>query len=326
MKLRLDFEFYVHLHLGEKDVSEQGNTKHLSSNLFCQAVEQEVERQRLIRSTSTIENYLTAIRSFKTFLVQMGSDSFLCHDLISQYESWLHIRLVRPNTISCYMRSLRSLTTKIYGEEYRQWFKHVYTGHAKTDKRALAAEDIAKLKHTPIRPGSSLSLTRDLFLFSFYALGMPFVDMAFLRHEQISDGQITYYRHKTGQPVTIKLEPCMQKIIDQYQDAKRPYVFPLLTSTEASTAYTEYQKALNHYNRALKTLAAKSGISHALTSYMSRHSWASIAYDKNVDLSVISKALGHTNPQHTLIYIKQINDSRLEEANHKILECIRIND
>jgi integrase len=99
-----------------------------------------------------------------------------------------------------------------------------------------------------------------------------------------------------------------------------------LTSTEASTAYTEYQKALNHYNRALKTLAAKSGISHALTSYMSRHSWASIAYDKNVDLSVISKALGHANPQHTLIYIKQINDSRLEEANHKILECIRIDD
>jgi integrase len=76
---------------------------------------------------------------------------------------------------------------------------------------------------------------------------------------------------------------------------------------------------LNRYNRSLKTLARKAGVTRRLTSYTPRHTWASVAYDQNVDLSVISKALGHTNTQTTLTYIKEISDNRLAEANHLIV-------
>ena len=72
----------------------------------------------------------------------------------------------------------------------------------------------------------------------------------------------------------------------------------------------------------LKRLGEMASINHQLTSYVSRHSWASIAYDSNVDLAIISKALGHANPQHTLIYIRQINDSRLYDANQQILKKV----
>ena len=79
---------------------------------------------------------------------------------------------------------------------------------------------------------------------------------------------------------------------------------------------------LNRYNRSLKTLARKSGLNLRITSYTARHTWASVAYSSNVCLPIISKALGHTNPQTTLTYIKEINDKRLEEANREIISRI----
>jgi integrase len=147
---------------------------------------------------------------------------------------------------------------------------------------------------------------------------MPFVDIAFLRRSQINDNQLTYYRHKTGQRIVIPLEPCMNEIISRYQSDSE-YVFPLLRSLEPQKAYNEYLQMLNRYNRSLKTLARKAGVTRRLTSYTPRHTWASVAYDQNVDLSVISKALGHTNTQTTLTYIKEISDNRLAEANHLIV-------
>ena len=79
---------------------------------------------------------------------------------------------------------------------------------------------------------------------------------------------------------------------------------------------------LNRYNHSLKTLAKKAKVTSRLTSYTARHTWASVAFSSNVDLPVISKALGHTNTQTTLTYIKEINDFRLDEANKRIVNMI----
>ncbi|MBQ8988089.1 MAG: tyrosine-type recombinase/integrase [Prevotella sp.] len=65
------------------------------------------------------------------------------------------------------------------------------------------------------------------------------------------------------------------------------------------------------------------GVSRHLTSYVSRHTWASTAYSENVDLAVISKALGHSNPHHTLIYIRQIDDQRLNDANRHLIDSLQ---
>lgn len=322
MSFRIKFEFHIHIHWNKKnkETDLKDHKDDMGVKVFCKSAAEEIERLKLMMSHSTIENYLTALRSFQEFLLESSSDDFLDSDLFRRYEYWLHNRMVKPNTVSCYMRSLRSLVSKIYGDEERRMFKHVYTGLAATDKRSISTDEIAKLRNLQLKEGSFLSMTRDLFLFSFYAFGMPFVDMAFFQRSQISDGRFTYYRHKTGQQVKVKIEACMQEIIERYQGESELYVFPLIHATDPQEAYGEYLKMLNHYNRTLKSLAKMAGIDHQLTSYVSRHSWASIAYESNVDLSVISKALGHANPQHTLIYIRQINDSRLYDANQQILE------
>ena len=159
-----------------------------------------------------------------------------------------------------------------------------------------------------------------LYLIQQNLLGQPVLYVSyFLKKNQIKGDKIVYYRHKTGQSITIKLEPCMKDIINRYLTDSRDYVFPIIKSSDKDKAYAEYQKMLNRYNKKVKKLAQKAGVQNRLTSYTPRHTWASLAYSNCIDLHVISKGLGHTNPQTTLTYIRQIDDNRLEEANHSIV-------
>lgn len=322
MSININIEFHIHIHSDEKQDTLNDSFESVKPEAFCSLAEQHIGYLRNQKSASTIENYLTALRSFRSFLAQTEGKAALDADLLEKYEHWLKDSRLRPNTTSCYMRSLRSLTIRILGDEARKLFCKVYTGRAVTEKRSLPIDDISRLRSLTLKPGSSLALTRDLFLFSFYAFGMPFVDMAFLRRSQIADGLLTYYRHKTGQHIAVKIEPCMQEIISRYETPASEYVFPMLSSEIPVKAYEEYQLALNRYNRTLKQLAKKAGLTCRLTSYVARHSWASAAFSNNVDMPVISKGLGHANPRNTLIYIRQLSDEQLADANHRLLDLI----
>ena len=276
----------------------------------------QIEQWREGKSPSTNANYLTALRSFADFAEgKVITLDDLNEPLIKAYEHWLRGKDLCLNTISCYMRSLRSLYHQVGGEG--DPFQNVFTGMMKTEKRAIAVDDINRLRRLKLRKGSRLELTRDIFLFSIYTLGMPFVDVAYLRKQNLRDGAIVYMRHKTQQIVHVPLEPCMTEIIQKYESDERDYLFPIIRDRRKS--YQQYRICLGVYNKKLKELGKLAGIKANLTSYVVRHTWASLAYEKNVDLNVISKALGHTNTQTTQIYIREINDERLAEANHALL-------
>ena len=117
---------------------------------------------------------------------------------------------------------------------------------------------------------------------------MAFVDIAYLKKENIQNGVICYARRKTGQLLSVRIEPSIQRIIDRYSSALSPYVFPLLTSTDTKEAYEEYQVAINNHNRQLRRLSKMLPTGCKLTSYTSRHSWATAARNHNVPISVIS--------------------------------------
>lgn len=324
MGISIRIEFHLHVSRTErKDTpSEQQPATAQTGMGFLAEANSLVERLKPTLSPSTIGNYSTALRSLKAYLGRDIAVGQLDQQTFKGFERWLLDKQVCLNTVSCYMRSLRSLLRRLCGAEGSKAFGSVYTGRAKTEKRAVGEADIASLKAVRLKASSFACLVRDLFLFSFYALGMPFVDLAFLRKSQIRDGQLVYQRHKTGQRIVVRLEPCMTEIINRYQTDDTDYVFPLIRSADADKAYREYQQKLGAYNRALKQLAKEAGIESRLTSYTPRHTWASIAFCHNVDLPVISKGLGHANPHTTLTYIRQINDNRLEEANRSILQNI----
>lgn len=276
-----------------------------------------------IRAKSTVDNYRTAMRSFCRYVGgNIDIDSIDPH-LIEGYQLWLQEQNVTQNTISCYMRSLRSILYQVSPSMKRQsLFDHVFTGKKHTDKRSVPLEDISRLRRLQLPQSSSLAFSRDIFLFSFFALGMPFVDIAFLQKQQINEGYIVYHRHKTRQRIRIKIEPPMQQIIQRYAREDSPYVFPILPIGSPMSVMKAYESARTKYNRHLKKLGKLAGIQRILTSYVARHSWASNAYHSNVDLYVISKALGHTSPNTTMTYIREIDDNRIDTANHYLLQDI----
>lgn len=273
------------------------------------------------RGKSTIDNYYTALHSLLAYAGSDVTPGQLTPTLIEGWQHWLLGRGVTLNTISCYMRSLRAVishTDSICVSKAA--FRNVFTGNTPTDKRSIRTADIRRLAMLPLPPGGELRLARDIFLFSICALGMPFVDVAFLRKTQLADGYITYYRHKTGQRIRIKIEPPMRTIINIYSQPATPFVFPLLQRGTMS----EYETLRSRYNRMLNQLGRMAGLERRLTSYVARHSWASIAYNSNVDLTVISKALGHTSSKTTQVYIREIDDCRIDVANRQLLKNFQL--
>lgn len=317
------FKLSVHLSFrwfkGNKHDNIKKNNTVVTHNFLEKATEI-IQSLETIRAKSTIDNYKTAMRSFCLYVGGNVALENIDEHLIEGYQQWLQENRTTQNTISCYMRSLRSLLYQISPSMKRQaLFDHVFTGKKHTDKRSVSLADIIRLRELRLPYQSSINFSRDIFLFSFYALGMPFVDIAFLQKWQLKDGYIIYHRHKTKQRIRVKIEPPMQQIILRYTCEDSPYVFPILPYNTAHTMRA-YETARCRYNRHLRKLGVMAGIQRRLTSYVARHSWASTAYHSNVELSVISKALGHSSPNTTLTYIQEIDDNRIDEANHHLLQ------
>lgn len=314
--IRVVFNFSIRIyHEGQK---KEKKRKHREPN-FLDIVDNTIKTLLATRGKSTIDNYRTAIASFVRYAGSNVSVGDISKQMVEGWQLWLKEQGVKLNTISCYMRSLRSVISHSgLPSVVSTAFNTVFTGNLKTDKRSMSSCDLQKLRTMQLPEGSSLCFARDLFLFCVYALGMPFVDVAFLRKKQIVNGYIEYERHKTRQPIRVKIEPQMQRIIKRYSIPESDYVFPILQTGSMK----EYETARNRYNRHLRQISKIAGLRRSLTSYVARHSWASMAYSNNVDLAVISKALGHSNTKTTMVYIREIDDNRIDMANHKLLGTI----
>ena len=332
----IHISFQVNIHWGSHWLHRKNKqqSKTIQKQRLEERAQEAMEELSRRRAKSTIDNYQTALHSLLTYAGKDISVNDINTALMEGYQRWLQIRGVGRNTSSCYMRSLRALLHHIQPErEYKEAFKNVFTGNEKTEKRAITEEEIKKIKGSPLptsphwgrgkeqRKEAAIERAKDYFLFSFCAMGMPFIDLAFLRKAQVKDGHIEYRRHKTGQHIRVKIEPLMQEIIDKYARKSSPYLFPILTSSNHEQAMREYERKRSKYNRLLGQLAKRAQLPH-LTSYVARHSWASIAYSNNVALPIISKAMGHTSTQTTLTYIREINDQRIEKINDYLLSAI----
>lgn len=295
--------------------------------LFSTYAIRQAEQARCDGSYSRSANYLTAMRSFIGAVGDMPLRK-IKKEHAAVYQEYLKRHGISLNTISCYNRTLRAIYNKAVGEgltKDRQPFADVFTGHVKTTKRSVKEEILSRIKAVDLRGNPQLERTRDYFLFSFYTMGMPFIDVAYLRKEQITGDILFYDRRKTGSHVRVPLTSDALHLINIYsrETGTSPYVFPILTTTMEPEAYDEYCTCLNSYNRSLKQLAKSAGINANLTSYTARHSWASIAYRSDVSLHVISQALGHSKPDITMTYIRELDDGKMRQGNDVVQKLIK---
>ena len=292
-------------------------------------LQEQVTRQERMQRYGTAMTYSNAYQRFKEFRADADlTFDQLTPDMIEEYEAWLTNRGLMQNTIRFYLRTLHTLlykaTDKGLLSDDKKLFSRVRLAYVPTTKRAISAEEVRAIQQLELPPSGILAFARDLFMFSFYTRGMSFVDIAYLKKKDLKNGLLSYCRKKTNQQITIAWEQELQEIVDRYsvQTEGSPYMLPIIKNMD-ETEYVQYKRVQENVNRALGRIGTRLGLKQPLTMYVARHSWASIARDMDISVSVISEGMGHQSCKTTQIYLDTLDTSKINEANRSIIQRIK---
>lgn len=292
-------------------------------------IESLIEKVKMNGRYSTANTYAYTLHSYQKF-TKCTSNTFesITPEMIKGYEQSLLLSGRRHNTISLYMRILRSICNQAVDQQIAsldttELFRNVFIGNEPTAKRAIRPDILHKLVEADLSKKPTSDFTRDLFLLSFYLRGIPFVDLAYLRKSDLKENSITYFRRKTGQQLQIALESCARKIIRKYanQCTNSTYLLPIITSS-GEQGHKQYRSALRLYNKRLLLLSEELELKTKLTSYVARHSWATTARRRGIPISIISVGMGHSSEQVTSVYLDSFDDKTLSDANKKVIATV----
>ena len=290
-------------------------------------MQEQVSKKEKMKRQGSAMTYGNAYRRFKEFRenVDLTFDE-LTADMMERYEAWLINRRLKQNSIRFYLRTLKAILGKAIDEELltdRRLFSRVRLSYVKTAKRAITEKELKAIERLSLPEGSALAFARDIFMFSFYMRGMPFVDIAYLRKADLRNGALSYCRKKTNQHLTVAWEKAQQRIVDRYAclTANSQYMLPII-SNDDGTEYEQYRRVQENVNNSLKKIGRMIGLKMPLTAYVARHTWACVARDMNISVAIISEGMGHRSYKTTQVYLNSIDTSRINEANRKIIRRI----
>jgi len=288
---------------------------------------------------STAHLYKNALRSYSEYLTKpLVQFSDISRERLRCYERQLTDEGRLPNTVSTYMRMLRSIYNKGadfgYVSYENRMFHDVYTGIDFSHKKALCRNELHTLLYTD--PGTDVLRDVQSGARLIYQLcGIPFVDLTHISPSNICDDTLEYYRMKTGTKVCVKLLKPAIEIIKYFKyktrfisdDEKSKYLFNILRNEHnfrTRQGYTEYQSVLRHFNQLLSTLGKTLGLNKKISSYTLRHSWATTAKYTGAPIEMISESLGHKSIKTTQIYLSGFKASDLARVNMKVCKYAEV--
>jgi integrase len=250
-----------------------------------------------------------------------------------KFEEDLLQRGLKKNSIYVYMRTLRAAYNKAIAEGFIKPDLYPFKSYKvikfkqETLKRALKKDDIILIKDFNHEKYSASWHARNMFLFSYLNRGMNFTDMAQLKWENIKDERVQYFRAKTGKSHSIKIHPESRKILDFYEEYTQKngsgteYIFPILNDRHktAKEKKDRIKTALKAFNKNLQEIADKVGLDINLTSYVARHSWATVLKREGYATAIIQEGLGHSTEKTTQVYLDSFENIVLDEANESII-------
>lgn len=270
--------------------------------------------------------YDTMLRSIKDFT--KGKDipmKKISYAWLKKYETWYYKKGNTVNGLAFNLRTLhalfnRAIKRKLISGDYYP-FKEYKINHEKTRKRAISQADIQKIKSF-IPTTERQARAKDYFMISFYLMGASFVDIAYLKISDIVNGRIEYKRKKTGKLHSIPVSLPLKALLGKYMDGKGKddFIFNVIKSNDPQMQIINVRDEMRRYNRSLKEIGVLCGIDANLTSYVSRHSYATIAKYKGVPTAIISEALGHSSEEVTQIYLDSFENAVLDKYHEIIIE------
>ncbi|EMR04161.1 site-specific integrase [Cesiribacter andamanensis] len=249
-----------------------------------------------------------------------------------QLEKYLLQNVPKESSISHYLRTFYRLWNLAVEEGIAakelhpsKYIKFKVYRKFKTSKRAINFEYIQAIENLQFELGSRLYRSQQYFLFSYYARGINFIDLAQLKDKvHLRGDELSYVRSKNKRAYNFKLHSKAYAIIQLFREyplqSDGDYLFPILMKQHDTPKKIDVRidSALKDLNEDLRIMAEKIGLNKHLTSYVARHSFASNLRSKKVDVGIIQGALGHETELQTAVYLEEIDDtlvaSQIEDA------------
>lgn len=289
----------------------------------------------------TAANYLSSLGAVRAYL---GGEfdrfplSGVTPAWVEGYASWLRSRHASSAaTAEFYFRNFRvmcrrySRLTCVALPGGRDPFAGIAFHVRPASKRALPRESLARLLDPDLRcrlterEGESL----DVLHFILFTRGMAFQDVWNLRHDMVGDdGHIRYRRSKTGAPIDVLVTAEAAALMERHRRCGSPWVFPFLhdlrrgerAATKNGNREPTEESSLRRVNRHARSIGRLAGMPIPLTTYVMRHTWATLMQEAGYPVELIGQCLGHTSEETTRIYLSGISRGSVDRAVDDMLD------
>lgn len=297
---------------------------------YLSLIEDLKQKGRIGNSYAYLNSYNT-LRNFNKGKKLNYTFSHIDVSFCKKFEDWMQSKGNKDTTLSYQFRTLRStynkaIEAKIVAREKNPFIEYKLSHfNTKTIKRALSKNDILKLINVDCTNQSKLrQLTHDLFSFSYLCGGISFVDIANLTRQNIVEDRLIYQRQKTHGNINLLLSKEASTIIAKYSTYQQQaeYLFPILHYKRHITPMQKsnrVHKICHQVNTELRAFAKELGITAEVTTYVARHSFATILKKSGVNIGIISQALGHQDIKTTQIYLSKFDNEQVDDAMKNLL-------
>ncbi|AZA92385.1 Tyrosine recombinase XerD [Chryseobacterium nakagawai] len=324
--LEKDYESY-NLILFDKYYSQKDKQGLTLCELFQKEIEILYENGQISYSTSMNEA-LKALQKFKKDLTNYKFEN-IDFQFLTDFENFLRKRGANDGGIGVYMRNIRkiynkAINYKIVQPQYYPFRDFKISKYKKRNiRKALTEKEFEILLNFNIEHIPSAKNAKYLYIFSYYARGMNFTDLAELKWSDMENHQFNYNRNKTDVLLKVKLPhiPIIDEILQFYKiyrPSETPYIFPILNKKIKEYSPEEMKKrkdsVRSYYNRQLKEILKLCEIDKNITFYTARHTFATTALRKDVNINIIKQSLGHKRLSTTENYLDDFKESEVDDV------------
>lgn len=311
-----------------------------------QRLDSEYSRKKILYSR--YKNGMSSLRMFKEFLISTSNgtykkDSFYLSELTAELLDKLIVwrREIKHNSDATINHALTpilkaadaaatmgllSMQQNATLQEMRISVKKEVddTGEVEFDGKYLTKEKLEQLiaaydRIKEIRRKEYI----EIFLFAFHACGLRVVDIMTLQwgHINFEKREIKKVLIKTNKRHIIPLTEPAIEILKKWKskEIKNRYVFNLISDdvklSDEETIYKRRNSVTQSINQSLIVVGEQLGLPFTLTMHVARHTFAVLALNDGMNMSVISRLLGHSSTDITeKVYAKFLSSTLTEEV------------
>ena len=258
----------------------------------------------------TATSYQTAINALSSFKKKLAFED-ITPTFLQNFENWMVENGKSVTSVGIYLRTLRAILNlardngAIKNENYPFGRRKYVIPTGKNIKKALSIDQVKQIfAYKPIE-GSGTEKAKDFWVFSYLCNGINFMDVAFLRWSDVDAEKITFERAKTkrtkrANPVKIVAlrNQHLNAIIEKWgrKNDKTGFVFNIISDEDSGAiARAKVQQFTKVTNKWMKRMGHELEFDIKLTTYVARHSFATILVRSGAPLAFASQSLGHSN-------------------------------